>query len=101
MIWSLSKWLNFLESEFFVFKFNFKKIYLNFPFSVSKESIIDIHAKAIGVESKIESCTEQNLELSVQEIFVISQAKNQLPLQIEDASRPEVSSQIYLFKIKK
>lgn len=78
-----------------------KKINFNFLFSVSKESIIDIHAKAIGVESKIESCTEQNLELSVQEIFVISQAKNQLPLQIEDASRPEVSSQIYLFKIKK
>lgn len=62
---------------------------VKFSGNVSKESIIDIHAKIIAVESKIESCTEQNLELSVQEIFVISQAKNQLPLQIEDASRPE------------
>lgn len=39
--------------------------------------------------TKIESCTEQNLELSVLEIYVVSAAKPQLPLQIEDASRPE------------
>lgn len=38
---------------------------------------------------KIESCSEQSLELSIDTIFVISQAKAQLPLQIEDASRPE------------
>lgn len=41
------------------------------------------------VTAKIEFCTEQNLELSVLEIYVVSAAKPQLPLQIEDASRPE------------
>lgn len=60
-----------------------------FHFSISKESIIDIHVKVVPVAAKIESCTEQNLELSVLEIYVVSAAKPQLPLQIEDASRPE------------
>lgn len=45
--------------------------------------------KIVPVESKIESCTEQTLELSVLEIYLVSAAKPQLPLQIEDASRPE------------
>lgn len=39
--------------------------------------------------TKIESCTEQTVELSVLEIYLVSTAKPQLPLQIEDASRPE------------
>lgn len=43
----------------------------------------------VPVNAKIEFCTEQNLELSVLEIYVVSAAKPQLPLQIEDASRPE------------
>lgn len=59
--------------------------------SVNKESIVDIHAKIVPVNAKIESCTEQSLELSVLEIYLISSAKPQLPLQIEDASRPEKS----------
>lgn len=56
---------------------------------MSKESIIDLHVKIVPVETKIESCTEQTLELSVLELFLVSAAKSQLPLQIEDASRPE------------
>lgn len=59
------------------------------PFSIHKESIVDLRAKAISVPTKIESCTEQSLELSVLEIYVVSAAKAQLPLQIEDAARPE------------
>lgn len=59
------------------------------PFSVSKESIVDMYVKVIGVQTKIESCTEHNLELSVLEMYLVSAAKPQLPLQIEDASRPE------------
>lgn len=59
--------------------------------SISKESIIDIHVKIVPVANKIESCTEQTLELSVLKIYLVSAAKTQLPLQIEDASRPEKS----------
>lgn len=60
-------------------------------FSVNKESIIDIKADVVAVQNKIESCTEQTLELFINEIYVISEAKAQLPLQIEDAARPELS----------
>lgn len=57
--------------------------------SVNKESIIDLHANVVAVSSKIESCSVQNVEVSVLEIYLVSAAKPQLPLQIEDASRPE------------
>ncbi|EDW01330.1 aspartate--tRNA ligase, cytoplasmic [Drosophila grimshawi] len=62
---------------------------VKFAGNIPKESIIDIQAKAVAVPNRIESCTEQLLELFIEQIFVISQAKAQLPLQIEDASRPE------------
>lgn len=62
---------------------------VKFAGSINKESIIDLHAKVVAVSSKIESCTEQSLELSALEIYLVSAAKPQLPLQIEDASRPE------------
>lgn len=68
---------------------NISKQLVKFAGNLHKESIIDIEAKAVAVPIKVESCTEQNIELSIQQLFVISQAKAQLPLQIEDASRPE------------
>lgn len=58
-------------------------------FRIPRESIVDIQANVVAVAQKIESCTEQDLELHGLEIFIVSQAKSQLPLQIEDASRPE------------
>lgn len=63
-------------------------VFFNY-FSINKESIIDLHAQVVAVSSKIESCTVQTVELSVLEIYLVSPAKPQLPLQIEDASRPE------------
>ncbi|CAO1427841.1 unnamed protein product [Diamesa tonsa] len=62
---------------------------VKFSGSIPRESIVDIRANVVGVAQKIESCTEQTLELQGLEIFVVSQAKSQLPLQIEDAARPE------------
>lgn len=57
--------------------------------SISKESIIDVHVNVVKADAKIESCTEHFVELIVLEAYVVSAAKPQLPLQIEDASRPE------------
>lgn len=37
---------------------------------------------------KIEACTQKDVDLYVEEIFVVSSSKPQLPMQIEDASRP-------------
>lgn len=73
---------------------------VKFSGSIPRESIVDIKAKVIPVENKIESCTEQNLELHVEEIFLVSAAKAQLPLQIEDAARPEKSDDPEALKIR-
>lgn len=57
-------------------------------FRITKESIIDVEAEVVAVKQKIEGCTQKDAELHVKEIFVVSAAKPQLPLLIEDASRP-------------
>uniref|UniRef100_A0A8C5AJZ7 Aspartyl-tRNA synthetase n=1 Tax=Gadus morhua TaxID=8049 RepID=A0A8C5AJZ7_GADMO len=62
---------------------------VKFAANINKESIVDVEATLRKVEQKIESCTQQEVELHVEKIFVISQAEARLPLQLEDASRPE------------
>lgn len=57
-------------------------------YSISKESIVDIKGKVTRTPSKIGSCTQQDVELHIEELWVVSQSANQLPLLIEDASRP-------------
>lgn len=54
---------------------------------VPKESVVDIQAIVKSVPNIIESCTQQTVELSVLQFWVVSTAKSQLPLLIEDASR--------------
>lgn len=65
------------------------KQFVKFASNVSKESIIDVQAKVSKVPKKIESCTQKDVELHIQQLWLVSAAKNQLPLLIEDASRPE------------
>jgi len=54
---------------------------------ISKESIVDVYATVKKAPSKIESCTQHDVEMEVKKCFVTSAAVPQLPLQIEDASR--------------
>ncbi|KAJ9585235.1 hypothetical protein L9F63_002998, partial [Diploptera punctata] len=61
---------------------------VKFASNITKESVVDVEAVVSKVGSKIESCTQKNVELHVIRIFTVSAAKSQLPLQIEDASRP-------------
>lgn len=70
-----------LKQNFYYFNFFF--------FRIAKESIVDVEAEVVAVKQKIESCTQKDAELQVKELFVVSAAKSQLPLLIEDASRPE------------
>jgi aspartyl/asparaginyl-tRNA synthetase len=60
---------------------------LKYAASLSKESIVDIHADVVKSPTKIESCTQKNVELKVKQLFVVSKSLPILPLQIEDASR--------------
>ncbi|XP_070517183.1 aspartate--tRNA ligase, cytoplasmic isoform X1 [Cardiocondyla obscurior] len=61
---------------------------IKFISNITKESIIDVMAVVMSVPSKIESCSQKNVEVHLKEVFVVSAAKPQLPLQIEDAARP-------------
>lgn len=95
---SANRWSNFLEGKHLhVFSLLHNRQYLirHLSFSVSKESIIDVEAQVMKVAVPIDSCTQKNVELHISQIFLISAAKNQLPLLIEDASRPEKSDVIY------
>jgi aspartyl-tRNA synthetase len=65
--------------------------------SVTKESIIDIEAAVHKVSSKIESCSQKDVELHVTQLFTVSSAKSQLPLLIEDAARPVKEDEVRTF----
>lgn len=58
-----------------------------------------MQAKVCKVPKKIESCTQKDVELHVQQMWLVSAAKNQLPLLIEDASRPEKKDEDVRFPI--
>lgn len=58
--------------------------------SIAKESIIDVEGWIRKAPSKIESCTQSDVELHVTQLFVVSAAEPRLPLLIEDAMRPEI-----------
>ena len=63
---------------------------VKFVASVPKESVIDVQAVVKSVPSPVESCSVKYQELDVQQVFVVSSSEARLPLQIEDAARPEV-----------
>lgn len=62
---------------------------VKFATNITKESIIDVEGIVKSVQEKIHSATQQDVEIHCQKIFVVSKADAMLPLQIEDASRPE------------
>ncbi|XP_041371715.1 aspartate--tRNA ligase, cytoplasmic-like [Gigantopelta aegis] len=62
---------------------------IKFVAAVSKESIIDVEGYIRTVPNKIDSCSQEDVELHVEQVWVVSPAVPRLPLQVEDASRPE------------
>ncbi|MGH0127291.1 UNVERIFIED_CONTAM: hypothetical protein FKN15_071196 [Acipenser sinensis] len=62
---------------------------VKFAANINKESIVDVEGVVRKVDQKIESCSQQDVELHIERIFVISLAEPRLPLQLEDAVRPE------------
>lgn len=65
------------------------KAMVKFCAVVNKESIVDVHGRVQTSPQKIEGCTQQDVELHVEEFFVVSSAEPRLPLQVEDAARPD------------
>ncbi|ESO94292.1 hypothetical protein LOTGIDRAFT_118845 [Lottia gigantea] len=62
---------------------------IKFAASINKESIIEVEGFIRTVDQKIEACSQQDVELHAEQIWVVSSAEPQLPLQIDDASRRE------------
>ncbi|CAH2305404.1 aspartate--tRNA ligase, cytoplasmic [Pelobates cultripes] len=66
---------------------------VKFAANITKESIVDVEGIIRKVDQKIESCTQQDVELHVERIYVISAAEPRLPLQLEDAVRAETEGE--------
>ena len=95
----LYRFLNWNYHHHLVFKMAVL-IYQSLSFySITKESIIDVYATVVKTATPIESCTVSDVELVATQVWIVSAARAQLPLQIEDAARPEktdVSSGVLL-----
>ncbi|XP_066151010.1 aspartate--tRNA ligase, cytoplasmic [Euwallacea fornicatus] len=68
---------------------NVSKAMVKFSSNISKESIIDVEATVVEVPSGVAGCSQSQVELVASQIWIVSASFPQLPLQIEDASRPE------------
>eukprot|EP00731_Ephydatia_muelleri_P032548 Em0024g92a len=66
---------------------------VKFAADVHLESIVDVEGTIASTSERILGCSHQTVELRVTKVFVVSQAAAQLPLQIEDAMRPDNSEQ--------
>jgi len=65
---------------------NVSKEMVTFSKNISKESIVDVEGVVSVVNARIESATQQTVEIQVQKIFLVNHSEP-LPMQIEDASR--------------
>jgi nondiscriminating aspartyl-tRNA synthetase len=77
---------NTLQAVMFVGE-EVSKQMLKFVDMIPLESIVEVEGVLKTVEKPVESCTQQDVELSVNYIFLVSEAMSVLPFQLEDANR--------------
>jgi aspartyl/asparaginyl-tRNA synthetase len=63
------------------------KSLLKFASNIPVESIVDICGEVTAAEVK--SCTQHNVEIQIEKIFVVSRAPSSLPFLIDDASKSQ------------
>lgn len=68
---------------------NVSKQMVKFSAGINKESIIDVEGFVRTVDQKIEACSQHDVELHCEQVWVVSSAAPRLPLLIEDAVRPD------------
>jgi aspartyl-tRNA synthetase len=62
---------------------------IKFTKGIHRESLVDVEGVVTKAGTEIASCTQKDVELRVTSLFVVSQTLLQeLPLLLEDASRP-------------
>ncbi|XP_046974972.1 aspartate--tRNA ligase, cytoplasmic [Vanessa cardui] len=62
---------------------------VKFTGNIPKESIVDVRAAVVATASPVQACSVSAVELSARDVWVVSPARAQLPLLVEDAARPE------------
>eukprot|EP01102_Stenamoeba_stenopodia_P012445 TRINITY_DN3941_c0_g1_i1.p1 TRINITY_DN3941_c0_g1~~TRINITY_DN3941_c0_g1_i1.p1 ORF type:complete len:607 (+),score=209.55 TRINITY_DN3941_c0_g1_i1:94-1821(+) len=65
------------------------KDFLKFLTGINKESIVDVEGQITIPKDKIESVTQQDVELSIKQVWIVSAAAQSLPLLISDAEVPQ------------
>lgn len=65
--------------------------FVKFALDIPKESIIDICGVVKATDKPITSTiiTQKDVELVIQKLFIVSKSEPKLPLQLDDASRPD------------
>ena len=87
----------------FVEEGKISKQMVDFAKSLRLESYVDITAKVQKVEKPVESCTQKDVELAIETLFLVVSAPKVLPFQMEDALRkvnPELEEDDYQQKKK-
>uniref|UniRef100_A0A183CAJ1 Aspartate--tRNA ligase, cytoplasmic n=1 Tax=Globodera pallida TaxID=36090 RepID=A0A183CAJ1_GLOPA len=65
------------------------KQFVKFVQSIPKESIVDVYGLVARTPQPVTACTQSDVEIKVRRFFIVSQAELRLPLQLEDAIRPD------------
>lgn len=68
---------------------NISKQMVKYTTNIPKESIVDVEGIVTAVDVPIASASQKDVEIHISKIFCISKSDPRLPLQIEDATRPE------------
>ena len=92
-----------IQACLFVEEGKISKQMVDFAKSLRLESYIDITAKVQKVEKPVESCTQKDVELAIETLFLVVSAPKILPFQMEDALRkvnPELEEDDYQQKKK-
>ena len=92
-----------IQACLFVEEGKISKQMVDFAKSLRLESYIDITAKVQKVEKPVESCTQKDVELAIETLFLVVSAPKVLPFQMEDALRkvnPELEEDDYQQKKK-
>ncbi|KAF9977620.1 aspartate--tRNA ligase dps1 [Actinomortierella ambigua] len=62
---------------------------VKFAQGIPSESIVLVEGTIVVPSEPVRSCTVQDVEISISQLFVLSESQGRLPFNIEDASRPE------------
>ena len=92
-----------IQACLFVEEGKISKQMVDFAKSLRLESYVDVTAKVQKVEKPVESCTQKDVELAIETLFLVVSAPKVLPFQMEDALRkvnPELEEDDYQQKKK-